>query len=197
MIPTWRLVLADSKKTNMNDDSNDSAENIAAAASASGDYGAEDIQALKGLEGIRHRPAMYIGDTTTAGLHHLVYELVDNCIDECANGFASHLSVVIHADGSVSVSDDGRGIPVGPMPEEDNKSALEVVLTNIHAGGKFLNRDSGGYKVGTGGLHGMSGSRHGPNAAGRMAGSRDSPRRTCLDDGLRAWQADDRPEEAW
>ena len=124
-----------------------------ANALAASEYGPEHLQALKGLEGIRHRPAMYIGDTTTLGLHHLVYELVDNCIDECANGHASHLSVVIHADGSVSVSDDGRGIPVGPMPEEDNKSALEVVLTNIHAGGKF-NRD-GGYKVGTGGLHGV------------------------------------------
>ena len=124
-----------------------------AGATANSEYGPEHLQALKGLEGIRHRPAMYIGDTTTLGLHHLVYELVDNCIDECANGHASHLSVVIHADGSVSVSDDGRGIPVGPMPEEDNKSALEVVLTNIHAGGKF-NRD-GGYKVGTGGLHGV------------------------------------------
>jgi DNA gyrase subunit B len=123
------------------------------AESSASDYGPEHLQALKGLEGIRHRPAMYIGDTTTLGLHHLVYELVDNCIDECANGHASHLSVVIHADGSVSVADDGRGIPVGPMPEEDNKSALEVVLTNIHAGGKF-NRD-GGYKVGTGGLHGV------------------------------------------
>jgi DNA gyrase subunit B len=124
-----------------------------ANALAASEYGPEHLQALKGLEGIRHRPAMYIGDTTTLGLHHLVYELVDNCIDECANGHASHLSVVIHADGSVSVSDDGRGIPVGPMPEEDNKSALEVVLTNIHAGGKF-NRE-GGYKVGTGGLHGV------------------------------------------
>lgn len=123
------------------------------ASEANSDYGPEHLQALKGLEGIRHRPAMYIGDTTTLGLHHLVYELVDNCIDECANGHATHLSVVIHADGSVSVADDGRGIPVGPMPEEDNKSALEVVLTNIHAGGKF-NRD-GGYKVGTGGLHGV------------------------------------------
>lgn len=135
-------------------DSNEMNENEPAGKpGSSSDYGPEHLQALKGLEGIRHRPAMYIGDTTTLGLHHLVYELVDNCIDECANGFATHLSVVIHADGSVSVADDGRGIPVGPMPEEDNKSALEVVLTNIHAGGKF-NRE-GGYKVGTGGLHGV------------------------------------------
>ena len=149
--------MADSNPTNASDiPENVPAVNVpgsAVAGSLSSDYGPEHLQALKGLEGIRHRPAMYIGDTTTLGLHHLVYELVDNCIDECANGFATHLSVVIHSDGSVSVSDDGRGIPVGPMPEEDNKSALEVVLTNIHAGGKF-NRD-GGYKVGTGGLHGV------------------------------------------
>ena len=148
--------MADSKKTPTTETSPESLEAAAtgaAAAISNSEYGPEHLQALKGLEGIRHRPAMYIGDTTTLGLHHLVYELVDNCIDECANGHATHLSVVIHSDGSVSVADDGRGIPVGPMPEEDNKSALEVVLTNIHAGGKF-NRD-GGYKVGTGGLHGV------------------------------------------
>jgi len=136
--------------------SEQSSENTGETSSSfdsSSGYDPKDIQSLKGLEGIRLRPAMYIGDTTTAGLHHLVYELVDNCIDECANGFASHMSVVIHSDGSVSVADDGRGIPVGPMPDEGNKSALEVVLTNIHAGGKF-NRE-GGYKSGTGGLHGV------------------------------------------
>lgn len=136
--------------------SEQSSENTGGTSSSSdssSSYDAKDLQSLKGLEGIRLRPAMYIGDTTTTGLHHLVYELVDNCIDECANGFASHMSVVIHSDGSVSVADDGRGIPVGPMPDEGNKSALEVVLTNIHAGGKF-NRE-GGYKAGTGGLHGV------------------------------------------
>ena len=117
------------------------------------EYNETHLQALKGIEGIRHRPAMYIGDTGTNGLHHLVFELVDNCIDECSAGRASTINVAIHADGSVSVSDDGRGIPVGRMAEEENKSALEVVFTNIHAGGKF-NRE-GGYKVGTGGLHGV------------------------------------------
>src|SRR5262245_7480480 len=96
---------------------------------------------------------MYIGDTTVRGLHHLVYELVDNCVDECVAGYARWLSVKIHADGSVAVVDDGRGIPVGRMPEEDNKSALEVVLTSVHAGGKFDRK--GGYKTGTGGLHGV------------------------------------------
>lgn len=139
--------MADSNENNSDE------TNQAPGADADSSYGPEHLQALKGLEGIRHRPAMYIGDTTTQGLHHLVYELVDNSIDEAANGNASLLSVVIHSDGSVSVADDGRGIPVGPMPEENNKSALEVVLTNIHAGGKF-NRE-GGYKVGTGGLHGV------------------------------------------
>ena len=128
-------------------DANDSAETKHA------EYNETHLQALKGIEGIRHRPAMYIGDTGTNGLHHLVFELVDNCIDECSAGRASTINVAIHADGSVSVSDDGRGIPVGRMAEEENKSALEVVFTNIHAGGKF-NRE-GGYKVGTGGLHGV------------------------------------------
>ncbi len=118
-----------------------------------GDYSEKDIRLLKGIEGIRHRPAMYIGDTTLRGLHHLVYELVDNCVDECVAGYAHWMSVTIHADGSVAVVDDGRGIPVGRMPDEDNKSALEVVLTNVHAGGKFDRQ--GGYKTGTGGLHGV------------------------------------------
>lgn len=116
-------------------------------------YGADQIQALKGIEGIRHRPAMYIGDTATKGLHHLVYEVVDNSIDEAVAGFGKLIRVRLHADGSVSVSDEGRGIPVDPMPDEGNRPAVEVVLTHIHAGGKF-DRE-GGYRMGTGGLHGV------------------------------------------
>ncbi|HEX4073170.1 MAG TPA: ATP-binding protein, partial [Planctomycetaceae bacterium] len=99
-------------------------------------YDASDIRVLEGIEGIRKRPAMYIGDTTPRGLHHLVYEVVDNSIDEAVNGFASVIIVRLNADGSITITDDGRGIPVGPMPDMDNRSALEVVLTEIHAGGK-------------------------------------------------------------
>lgn len=117
------------------------------------EYSEKDLRVLEGIEGIRHRPAMYIGDTGTHGLHHLVYELIDNSIDECVAGFAKKISVTIHADGSVTSMDDGRGIPVGRMPDKENKSALEVVFTNIHAGGKFDRK--GGYKLGTGGLHGV------------------------------------------
>jgi DNA gyrase subunit B len=117
------------------------------------DYGASQIRALEGVEGIRTRPAMYIGDTTLRGLHHLVYEVVDNSVDEAVNRHATVITVRINADGSVSCLDDGRGIPVGPMPDMGNRPALEVVLTEIHAGGKF-DRE-GGYKTGTGGLHGV------------------------------------------
>ncbi|QDU06661.1 DNA gyrase subunit B [Gimesia aquarii] len=117
------------------------------------DYDESNIRALEGVEGIRTRPAMYIGDTTLRGLHHLVYEVVDNSIDECVNKYASVINVKINADGSVSCSDDGRGIPIGVMPDMNNRPALEVVLTEIHAGGKF-DRE-GGYKTGTGGLHGV------------------------------------------
>lgn len=116
-------------------------------------YDETQIKALEGIEGIRHRPSMYIGDTTTRGLHHLVYEVVDNSIDEAVNKYATMVSVSINADGSVTVIDDGRGIPVGAMSDQGGKSALEVVFTKIHAGGKFDR--AGGYKTGTGGLHGV------------------------------------------
>ena len=116
------------------------------------EYTGDDIQHLKGVEGIRKRPAMYIGGTDTQGLHHLVYEVVDNSIDEAVNGHASEILVQINVDESISISDDGRGIPVSEV-KDDGRSALEVVLTEIHAGGKF-DRDSG-YKTGTGGLHGV------------------------------------------
>ncbi len=118
-----------------------------------GDYGADQIRALEGIEGIRLRPAMYIGDTTLRGLHHLVYEIVDNSIDEAVNGHATTISVKVNSDESVTCSDDGRGIPVGHMDDQQGRSALEVVFTEIHAGGKF-DRESG-YKTGTGGLHGV------------------------------------------
>ncbi|MFN5799657.1 MAG: DNA gyrase subunit B [Planctomyces sp.] len=124
----------------------------AAAAAAQATYGADEIQHLKGVEGIRTRPAMYIGDTGSPGLHHLVYEVVDNSIDEAVNGYASEIEVQINIDESVSIVDNGRGIPVDTV-KGDGRSALEVVLTEIHAGGKF-NRESG-YRVGTGGLHGV------------------------------------------
>ena len=147
----------------------------------SGDYGAKDIQVLEGLDPVRKRPGMYIGSTGLAGLHHLIWEVVDNSVDEAMAGFCTRIGITLLADGGCRVDDNGRGIPVDPYPSgpHKGKSAAEVVLTVLHAGGKFGGE---GYKV-SGGLHGVGVSV--VNALSERLARRGRSRRQALPPGVR------------
>ena len=125
---------------------------MATVTAASSDYTAKDIQILEGLEAVRKRPGMYIGSTDLRGLHQLIYETVDNSVDESMAGACDRVVITLYADGSASVEDNGRGIPVEPHPQRPKLSTLEVVMTMLHAGGKF---GGDGYKQGSSGLHGV------------------------------------------
>jgi topoisomerase IV subunit B len=128
-----------------------SARAAKSASRAEGSYTARDIEVLEGLEPVRRRPGMYIGGTDEKALHHLFAEVIDNCMDEALEGHASFIEVELAADGFVTVTDNGRGIPVDPHPKFKSKSALEVIMCTLHAGGKF---DSKVYGT-SGGLHGV------------------------------------------